>query len=439
MRATLPLSLVALLFVCFSLVVPASAGEPVEEPIEVNGQVYDSWSEYFRSDQFRTLGGRCGTPTAVQADKTFTDPSDCTLNLTNPLPIYDPGADYPIQVVVHVIMNSSGSQGAISDAMVQSQIDILNEDFQALAGTPGSRGYDSALLFALATVDPGGNATTGITRSNNNTWFNDGGAYYNYLAWDPTRYTNVYTNNAGGYLGYVPFLPQQGGVGGNSDRVVVHWQSFGRNSAGYPYHQGRTLTHELGHYFGLHHTFAYGCGNSTPPACYSSGDRICDTNSESTAHWGCSNSSTCGSSDPIRNYMNYTDDLCMQQFTQEQSRRIRCTLENYREGLIDISLSLVESTPVARGSILRQNRPNPFNPVTELGFQLPTAGSVRLEVLDVTGRLVRTLVNGPMTEGAHTAMWDGTNETGESVASGIYLYHLKGNEWNETKRMVLIR
>ena len=435
MRATLPLRLVALSILCTCFALPALA----EEPVEIGGQIYENWSEYFQSDQFRLNGGRCGTAMSGLAEKMLSDPSDCALYSTDPLPEYDAGDYYPIEIVVHIIENSTGSQGAVSDALVHSQIDILNEDFQALFGTPGAPGTDVGFVFQLASLDPGGFPTTGITRSNNTTWFNDGGTYYNTLAWDPTRYINVYTHSAGGYLGYVPFLPQEGGVGGNSDRVVIHWQSFGRNSAGAPYDQGRTLTHELGHYFGLWHPFDNGCGSASAPGCHTDGDFICDTNTENSPQWGCSSSNTCSTVDNIHNYMDYTDDTCMWEFTVEQSRRMRCTIENYRDGLIQVDLSVAQSAPAAARPMLRQNRPNPFNPITELDFELPADGRVSLQVHDVTGRLVRTLVDGPMRAGIHSTTWDGINELGEPVASGIYLYHLKSNQGSETKRMVLMR
>ncbi|MHC5002024.1 MAG: M43 family zinc metalloprotease, partial [Planctomycetota bacterium] len=176
--------------------------------------------------------------------------------------------------------------------------------------------------------------TTGITYSNNTSWFNDNGSYWNQLAWDTSRYMNIYTNNAGGALGYVPDLPQGGIVGSNEDRVVILWSAFGRNAPiGPPFNQGRTLTHEVGHYLGREHTFNGGCGSAS--ACYTSGDLICDTTPQSSPTDGCSGSS-CGSPDPIHNYMDYSDDLCMWEFTAEQARRMRCTLEHYRPQLYEV-------------------------------------------------------------------------------------------------------
>lgn len=258
-------------------------------------------------------------------------PSDCAYGSTSPNPAYNPTTTLTIPVVVHVIQNSSGT-GFISAALVQSQIDILNEDFLAMAGTLGAPGTNSEIQFELASTDPAGNPTSGITYTTNTSWYNDSGSYWNSLSWDTNNYLNIYTNSAGGFLGYVPDIPQGGIVGSASDRVVVYWASFGRNGPiGPPYNKGRTTTHEVGHYLGLYHTFDGGCGAGS---CYTSGDRICDTNPESSSTLGCPGSkSSCGSADPFHNYMDYTDDICMWEFSPEQANRMRCTLENWRPAL----------------------------------------------------------------------------------------------------------
>ena len=255
----------------------ATAQEPVDRPwqradgtITFEHRIFKNWNEYHQSRAF--LGNRdfrCGT--TVQAPNQDGEPhgflgggpSDCSINNTNPSDAYDPSVvTYRIPVVVHVIRNSDGSQGNITESKVQSGIRILNEDFNALVGTNGENGNDCRIEFYLAEVDPDGNATNGITYSNNTTWFNDGGNYWDSLAWDPNNYMNVYTTTASGALGYVPFLPQEGNPGGNEDRVVVLWSTYGEDGPyGPPFDQGRTLTHEVGHYLGLFHVFD-GCGGN---------------------------------------------------------------------------------------------------------------------------------------------------------------------------------
>ncbi|MEE8522818.1 MAG: M43 family zinc metalloprotease, partial [Thermoanaerobaculia bacterium] len=325
----------------------AGADEPVA--VEADGLAFDSWSDFLGSEYFKAAGLRCGTPDKAMRALLYPakggDPSDCSANSTNPTADYDPAVLYEIPVVVHILMDSSCAQGVISDALVDSQIDILNEDLLALIGTNGGNGTDAQIRFVLASEDPGGAPTTGVTRDCNSTWFNDSGSYWNTLAWDPDRYLNIYTNQAGGNLGYVPFLPADAGgslVGSAADRVVILWSSFGRNGPiGPPYDQGRTSTHEVGHYLGLEHTFnpESSCGSAMPPGCYSDGDMICDTNVEqSPGSSPCfvGASSSCGSVDPTDNYMDYSDDLCMERFSLEQIRRTRCSLEFYRPNVYRI-------------------------------------------------------------------------------------------------------
>lgn len=322
------------------------AHEAADGSIIAGNQSFESWEAFAASDYLRENVRRCGVVAHEYADvERGGSGSDCTYNLTNPSAVYAPSVvKYRIPVVVHVLRHSNGVTGNVTNTVIQSQIAILNEDYLALPGTNGEDGTDVQIEFYLATTDPLGNPTNGITRTNNTNWYNDTtdptlGAYYNNLAWDPDNYLNIYLNNIGaqGILGYVPALPQQGIVGQNADRVVIYWAAFGRNSPADPYDQGRTTTHEVGHYLGLFHTFDFGCG--TLAGCYTSGDRICDTNRESTEHYDCVAVATCAGdigNDDIENYMNYTDDLCMTHFTPEQARRARCSLEHYRPDLYEI-------------------------------------------------------------------------------------------------------
>lgn len=299
--------------------------------------VFRTWGEYFASDFFNRHGMRCGFDRLpIFSDSSVYDGStaDCSSTSTNPSSEYSPTTSYKIPVVVHILMHPNGS-GAISNALVHSQIDVLNEDFQAIAGSPGAPGTDTAIEFFLATEDPSGNPTTGITRHTKTQWYNDSGNYANKVGWDTHRYLNIYTNSAGGYLGYA-YLPSGGGVVGSSyDGVRIYWGAFGKDAPiGHPYNLGRTTTHEVGHYLGLYHTFQGGCASGSNPACHGNGDLICDTNPEqSYMYSGSCSRSTCGSSDPVSNYMDYSDDLCMNEFTNNQTSRMRCTLANFRTSL----------------------------------------------------------------------------------------------------------
>ncbi len=89
---------------------------------------------------------------------------------------------------------------------------------------------------------------------------------------------------------------------------------------------------------------------------------------------------------------------------------------------------------------LEQNVPNPFNPMTTIYFELPEAANVRLQVFDISGRLVRNLLNGAsLSAGRQDVVWNGKNESGQQVAAGVYFYHMSTGSFNETKRMVLVK
>lgn len=97
-------------------------------------------------------------------------------------------------------------------------------------------------------------------------------------------------------------------------------------------------------------------------------------------------------------------------------------------------------SPVQRPHVtLRQNRPNPFNPTTTIPYEVGEAGQARLDIFDVGGRWIRTLVNGPVGEGVHYVTWNGRDKDERPVAAGIYLYRLRKAEGEESRRMVLLK
>ena len=102
------------------------------------------------------------------------------------------------------------------------------------------------------------------------------------------------------------------------------------------------------------------------------------------------------------------------------------------------ALALLGSSALPQGFALGQNYPNPFNPSTIIPYQLPTAAPVRLEVFNVLGQRVATLVNEERPAGFHTAAWDATNAAGQAVAAGVYMYRLTSGGEQHTRRMVLI-
>jgi hypothetical protein len=98
------------------------------------------------------------------------------------------------------------------------------------------------------------------------------------------------------------------------------------------------------------------------------------------------------------------------------------------------------AAPLPQAYSLYANVPNPFNPATVIGFDLPTPGTVQLTVIDVAGRPVRKLLAGSeRPAGHHQVTWDGRSDQGNSVASGIYFYRIVANDFRATRRMTLLK
>ena len=98
-----------------------------------------------------------------------------------------------------------------------------------------------------------------------------------------------------------------------------------------------------------------------------------------------------------------------------------------------------ETNSTPKVAVLYQNYPNPFNPSTSIEFSLPARERVSLKVFDVSGRLVRTLVDGQLSDGTHRYTWDGRNARGSSVASGVYFYVLRSESIKQSRKAVLLR
>ncbi len=234
-----------------------------------------------------------------------------------------------IPVVIHVIHR--GGTENISEAQIQSQITIMNEDYGKLPGSNGDgNGVDTKVRFCLAKIDPNGNCTNGIVRiysslTNHKTYQR---AMLKQLSfWDNTKYMNIYLVRSinGNVLGYSSFP----GGPADEDGMVVRSDVFG--NIGTSSSLGRTASHEIGHWFGLYHTFNNGCGTDV---C-TDGDYVCDTPPQKTPSFNCSTKNTCSNDNPDvndqkENYMNYTPDACKDMFTNGQKLRIQSTLDSLR-------------------------------------------------------------------------------------------------------------
>jgi hypothetical protein len=88
---------------------------------------------------------------------------------------------------------------------------------------------------------------------------------------------------------------------------------------------------------------------------------------------------------------------------------------------------------------LDQNHPNPFNPETSIGYTIGASSLVKLDIYNVSGQFVRTLVDGYQAQGCHTAVWDGRDGSGRQVSAGVYLYRLKAGNFVQARKMVLMQ
>ena len=274
------------------------------------------------------------------------------------------GGVYQIPVIVHVVHNGEavGTASNVSYAAIQSQIDVLNEDFRRIFGTNGyntdPNGADTQIEFCLAQRRPDGSAfpsEPGVNRINRNTvgftappysqaymnstiktYTYNGGVATATRGWVPTKYMNIWLAQMGsGLLGYAQFPTSPlGGMfdcasgGANAtDGVVFTYTSIGKSAVtgfGGQYNEGRTATHEIGHWLGLRHI--WGDGGCTV-------DDYCnDTPLAGAANYGCPVINSCTNApdpgnDMVANYMDYTDDLCMNIFTNDQKQRMRAVLE----------------------------------------------------------------------------------------------------------------
>ena len=161
-------------------------------------------------------------------------------------------------------------------------------------------------------------------------------------------------------LGYATF-PFDGGASNFDDGVVVAWTAYGGAGCALSRvnNDGATLTHEVGHYLGLYHTFhdaggggetgTEDCGAAEPPWCHQTGDLLCDTPPQRREIFDCIDRRSCGSRDPVENFMDYSRDTCLASFTDEQARRMRCTLSTSRAGIVStveaLALTAAPATP----------------------------------------------------------------------------------------------
>jgi hypothetical protein len=249
-----------------------------------------------------------------------------------------------IPVVVHVIWNTAAQN--ITEAMVKSQIRILNEDYRKMAGTNGWNtnpvGADVRIEFRLADRDPNGLPHSGINRVNTSyTSFNyqtQNALLKGLSYWPSDKYLNLWTANlSGGVLGYAQFP----GGPPTTDGVVILWSAFGHQSPISLYNYGRTATHEVGHWLNLIHIWGDVSTCTGTDYCEDTPQCFSDYYSNPSS---CPIPTQCGFPRMIQNYMDYSGDLCMNIFTQDQTSRMRAAYSVYRYGLMASQKEVVNVT-----------------------------------------------------------------------------------------------
>lgn len=362
---------------------------------------------------------------------------------------------YTVPVVVHIVYNTEEEN--LDDSVIFKQIETLNEDFRRtnpdadnVRDTFNTIVGDSYIEFKLAEIDPDGNPTTGITRTETSmTSFFGSGTFPadgvketssgGIDPWDQDLYMNIWVCDMSIFgtpavLGYatppdgLPNWPP-GSTDGLSDGVVVQYQAFGANNpneldaGGGPLEVlGRTTTHEVGHYLGLRHIWADGdCSEE---------DGIDDTpNAMDQSEFDCDDSkNTCTDDigtlgdlpDMIENYMDYSAESCQNSFTLGQVELMRGVLENERVDLISGNPATVETLEANSFGLF----PNPSNGEVTL-TNLPE-GTAQIQIYTETGQMVRSMhIN------SNTMSVDG-------LVEGIYLVSILTEESVSTKKLIVI-
>ncbi|XXF78204.1 zinc metalloprotease [Myxococcaceae bacterium GXIMD 01537] len=260
--------------------------------------------------QAQAISGPCATKAPTEAEQASVNQAMEEFRLQHKGALARANGSVSIQVYWHVINKGTGAaNGDIAQSMIDSQIAVLNA---AYANTP--------FKFVLASVDRTTNATwytvtpDTATETAMKTALRKGGA----------GALNIYSANiGGGLLGWATFPSWYAGAP-KDDGVVILTNSMPGGTAA-PYNLGDTATHEVGHWLGLYHTFQ--------GACTKAGDSVDDTPAEKSAAFGCpTGRNTCPAAgvDPITNFMDYTDDACMNSFTAGQVNRMDTLTIQYR-------------------------------------------------------------------------------------------------------------
>ncbi|HNP32170.1 MAG TPA: zinc-dependent metalloprotease [Flavobacterium sp.] len=343
-----------------------------------------------------------------------------------------------IPVAVHFPAVSTSAAAALKTCLrglAQTQVNILNADYNAQNADisnyaadasyyPGTNTGSLQVQFVLATQNhPAG---TGLVNGDLAVTFGTDflGSNDSDTTW--SGYLNLVCRNAGsGILGYSPL----GGSPSAGNCVVIAKTAFGSGVGctgyvpGSPYDLGRTLTHELGHYFNLDHTFA-GCDGAN---CATSGDRVCDTPALDTENYDCPAAGDvmgCTTYALTMNYMDYVNDACMYMFTAGQAARMLAWYNSIS--------SQFTTTALANDAFLQAQfniYPNPSKGSFNIAFK-DFSTSYSVEVFDVTGKTI------------YENNFDQSSDLVQSInldhpSSGVYFINVKSDRGIVTKKLVV--
>lgn len=304
---------------------------------------------------------------------------------------------YNFQLVFHVLY--SKDEENIGYSQILSQVEVLNStydrdvsvddlnipsEFRALKTNPN-------IHFCLAEKDPDGEPTNGVTRTQVNnisnfckTFFGKRRIMHTTLGgldvWNPEQYINIYVVN---YFDECHFLgkalyPWETTI--EEDGIIIDYRALGfigAASHNYPFHQGKTLVHEMGHYFGLKHL-------SDDTTNCAGDDLVNDTPPQSLEYFGCPSypQSSCNQINMTMNYMGLVNDPCMHLFTKDQVKRMHLMIDQYKSNLSNYACSTTTD--------------NTFNQLTwiynEGAWQFRNPGNTlwsgELQLFDISGRVV---------------------------------------------------
>jgi hypothetical protein len=267
---------------------------------------------FLRADGSLASGVRCGTPTPSAQQMARVEADLATLE---PLAEAAPGAEATNFIDVAFLVVHIGDEGLIDSGPLAQQLSVLNAAYKK-AGIQFR--FQGGIYYTLD--------VTGFPEYYHLTYgsFEEFDLKSTYLE-DPNRNLNIYlVDTQEGLLGWATF-PSELKAHPEEDGVVLLNESLPGGSAA-PYNLGDTATHEVGHWLGLYHTFQGGCSVKN--------DQVTDTPAESSAAYGCpTGRNTCPSAgaDPILNFMDYTDDACMNTFSAGQRSRIKAQITKYRK------------------------------------------------------------------------------------------------------------